>query len=443
MTALIDETLQSMAFRVARNPEVLNSMSDEELLRLNYDWNFWGRPNQMEPSLFIERHKQIWLLLAGRGWGKTRVGAETTNKRVREGRAGRIALVAPTAADARDIMIEGPSGIVTISPPWFKAKYISSKRRIEWPNGAYATMYSAEDPDQLRGPQHDFAWCDEIAAWARLVQQEVWDNLMFGLREGASQVIVTTTPRPIPLIKDLLKANTTFATRASTYENFSNLSETFKQQTVSRYEGTRLGRQELHAEVLEDTPGALWTGDLLDENRISPADLPELKRIAVAIDPSGSRDGHEQGILIGGISYTGEGYLLRDSSGHYTPSQWANRALDDYDEYGCDVIIGETNYGGEMVEAVIRGIANERAGNAPLVNFKAVKASRGKTIRAEPVAALDERHIVHLVGHFPELEEQLTTWLAEDGPNDRLDAYVWLWTALMPAKVHGRVWSAS
>lgn len=446
----------SLAYEAAQHPEVLKGLSDEEVLKLEYDWRFWARPNQLEPDEFRNGLTQIWLILAGRGWGKTKTGGETVNERVRTGRAGRIALVAPTAADARDVMIEGPAGIVTTSPPWFRARYMPSKRKVIWPNGAEALLFSAEDPDQLRGPQHDLAWCDELAAWPRLVQQEVWDNLMFGLRIGAAQCIITTTPRPIPLLRDLIKRGTVSITKASTYENLVNLSKSYRATVVDQYEGTRLGRQELHAEILDDTPGALWTFTTLDNNRIKPKDLPPLKRIGVAIDPMGAaafeaarlrragdsqkEQAHEVGILVGGVGYDDQGYLLADYSGIWTPREWTDKAIDAYDMHMADVIVAETNYGGEMVEQVIRDAQMLRHPGSMQLNFKSVKASRGKAIRAEPVAALDERGLLHLVGSFDRLEMQLTSWVPEDGPNDRLDAYVWLWTYLMSGKRRGKVW---
>lgn len=427
--------MTSMAVEASRHPEVLADLSDAELLKLEHDWNFWARPNQKEPEAFKAGIMLIWLLLAGRGFGKTRVGAETTNDRVERGASGTIALVAPTAADARDVMIEGPSGIVTVAKPWFKPVYQSSKRRVTWPNGATATIFSAEDPDQLRGPQHDLAWCDELAAWPHLTQQDVWDNLMFGLRMGSAQCIITTTPRPIKIIRDLMKKPSTYITRGSTYENLGNLSRTFREQIVQTYEGTRLGRQELHAEILNDTPGALWTEDNLNEYRVKS--LPErgLKRVAVAVDPAGSREGHEVGITAGGISYDGQGYLLGDYSLRGSPAEWGEAVLKAYDKHEADAIVVETNFGGEMVAQVIHGLRP----SAPVVE---VRAARGKTVRAQPVSMLNERGLIHHVGQYPILEDQLTTWLVEEGPNDRLDAYVWLWTYLLPSQVRGKIWFA-
>jgi len=424
----------SLARKVAANPELLDGLSNEEIAALEYDWEFWARPNQIEPPEFARGEYFIWLLLAGRGFGKTRVGSETTNKRVREGRASLIALVAPTAADARDIMVEGPSGIIATSPPWFKAVYHPSRREVTWPNGAKAIIFSAEDPDQSRGSQQDWAWCDELAAWSHLTMQSCWDNLMMGLRVGAAQCMVTTTPRPIKIVRDLMKRESVYKTRGSTYENLANLAPSFREQIVETYEGTRLGRQELYAEILEDTPGALWTDEMISRNRIiNPEDCPPLKRVAVAIDPAGSRDGHEVGIVGGGIAYDGQGYLLADRSMNGRPDEWGQAALALYDELEADCIVVETNFGGEMVASVIHNIRPE----APV---REVRATRGKAIRAQPVSMLSERNLIHHVGRFDLLEDQLTTWLVEEGPNDRLDAYVWLFTDLMPAQIKGRLW---
>lgn len=427
---------RSMAMLASQHPEILDDLSDEELLKLEYDWSFWARPDQLEPDEFIAQEYILWLVLAGRGYGKTRVGAETTNKRVRESRAGRIGLIAPSVADCRDVMVEGESGIIPTSPPWDRPKYISSRRRVEWPNGAVAFLYSAEDPDQLRGPQHDWVWMDELAAWPRQTMQDTYDNAMFGLRKGAAQYLVTTTPRPIEILRQLVKKSSTYITKGSTYDNLHNLSNTYRQTVVEQYEGTRLGRQELYAEILDDVPGAIWTWPMIENFRITDEKLPALKRIGIGVDPAGSRDGHEVGIVVGGIAYDDQGYLLADRSIRATPDVWGNAVLDAFDEFDADVIILENNFGAEMVAGVIRNIRP----NAPIIE---VRASRGKSIRAQPVSLLNERGLIHHVGDagkFYVLESQLTQWLPEDGPNDRMDAYVWLWTNLMSGRVRGKVW---
>ena len=426
----------SLAHEVAtKHPHLLNELSDEELLKLEYDWKFWARPNQLEPEHFSDGFYQIWMIMTGRGFGKNRSASEAINDRVEQGKIKSVALVAPTAADARDIVVMGDSGIVTRSKPWFKAQFMPSKRRVEWPNGAHAIIYSAEDPEQLRGHNSDFAYLDELASWNHLTIQQAFDNLMFGLRLGSAQAIITTTPRPIKIIRELVKDSQVYVTRGSTYENLHNLAPAYRQRIVSRYEGTRLGRQELYAELLDDTPGALWHYETIERNKVSRDDVPPLKRIAIGVDPAGSRDGHEVGIIAGGVSYTDEGYCLGDYSMSGTPEQWGQRAIYAYDLHEADCIVVETNFGGEMVANVIHNIR-------PEIYVVEVRASRGKRVRAEPVSMLSERDLIHHVrdADLHQLEDQLTTWLLEEGPNDRLDAYVWTFTELMPAHVKGKLW---
>jgi len=404
-----------------------------------YDWRneggcqdaqcrYHARPKQLasaEPWL-------VWLILSGRGWGKTRTGAEFVREKVERGEARRIAFIAETKADARDVMVEDPtSGILAVSPPWNRPLWEPSKRRLTWPNGAAATVYSGDEPDQLRGPQHDLAWCDELAKYK--YPQDAWDNLMFGLRIGADpRVIVTTTPRPIPIIKQMVAAETTHVTPGHTYENLDNLAPTFRQRVIERYEGTRLGRQELAGEILEDIEGALWMRVWIESTRVMQA--PVLTRVVVAIDPSGSDDegASEQGIVVAGLGWcTCRGaaeqhsFVLYDASGHRTPNEWARVAIGCYSEFQADRIVAEQNFGGAMVEATLRSAW-------PDVPYKALTASRGKQVRAEPVAALYEQGKVHHVGTLPDLEDQLCTWVPGEGRSpDRLDALVWALTELM------------
>lgn len=398
---------------------LLDSLPQEVVLRVLYDWEIWARDDQLAPP----GNWLTWLALAGRGWGKTRTGAEWVRGRVEKQQARRIALVAPTAADVRDVMVEGESGILRISPPWNMPKYEPSKRRLTWPNGATATTFSADEPERLRGPQFDTAWCDEVGSWR--YAQDAWDNLQFGLRLGDPRVCVTTTPRPIKLIKDLLKDPMTAKTRGSTYANRANLAASFFRKLKAKYEGTRLGRQELFAELLEDTPGALWTLTLLQKYRVSQ--LPcELDRIVVSIDPAASsdQDANETGITVDGKGKDGHGYLLDDVSGHYTPAEWGAKAIEVFDKWEANLILGEVNNGGEMVEHVIKTV---REG----IPFKAVHASRGKLTRAEPVASLDEQGRIHHVGVFPNLEDQMTTWIPGEPSPDRMDSRVWGFTELL------------
>lgn len=420
----------SLAQRIAMDPAKraeLEKLTPAEAEALLYDWAYWARPKQLAPA----GDWDTWLLLAGRGFGKTRTAAEWVRDEVEAKRARRIALLGATAADVRDTMVEGESGILAISPPWARPTYEPSKRRLTWPNGAVATTFSADKPDRLRGPQHDLAWCDELAAWR---YPEAWDQLGLGLRLGDHpRAVITTTPRPIPIVRELLKDPRTVVTTGTTYENEHNLAASFKRKVVAKYEGTRLGRQELNAEVLDDTPGALWTRALLDQHRVRTA--PALTRIVVALDPSVADDGggDECGIVVAGTGWCScsgtrelHGFVLDDLSDHLSPGEWARRAVDTFKDQKADLIVAEVNQGGALVELAIRTV-DER------VPYRAVHAARGKRVRAEPVAALYEQGKVHHVGSLPKLDDELTTWSAttgEDSPN-RLDALVWAMTDLM------------
>jgi len=404
--------------------EVILNLPPKEAEALIYDWTLWARPEQIPP----EEGFQTYLYVAGRGAGKTRMAAEWVRRKVDQEKAGRIALVAPTAADARDVLIEGESGILSISPPESRPEYQPSKRRIVWPNGAMAYTYSAEEPERLRGPQHDLAWCDEVGSWP---SEDPMDMLMLGLRLGRNpQRMVTTTPKPTKLVKGLLKAPHTMIVRGSTYDNRANLAPIFFDQIVSKYEGTRLGRQELYAELLEDAAGALWTRDVLDANRVLKA--PELVRIVVGIDPSmtAKSGSDEAGIVVGGKCEKGHAYIMRDSSFRASPDVWARKAINLYNEFKADRIIAEINNGGEMVELTLRTIDDD-------ISYKGIHASRGKIARAEPVGALYEQGKVHHVGMFQELEDELCTFDPEanlPSPN-RMDALVWAVTELMLGNV--------
>src|SRR5271170_7698324 len=299
-------------------PEVLRNrliaaLSLSEAHALLYDWTFWARHSQLPPP----GDWRVWLLLAGRGFGKTRTGAELMRARVTARTARRVALVAPTAADARSVMVEGESGILAISPEWDRPRYEPSKRRLTWANGAIATFYSADEPERLRGPQHDAAWCDELTSWR---YPEAWDMLMFGMRLGADpRTVVTTTPRPAKLIRDLVRDPICVVTRGSSYENRGNLAPAFFEQIIRKYEGTRLGRQELEAELLEDTPGALWSHASIEASRLRSA--PQMTRVVVAIDPAvtSGDEADETGIVVAGKDKNGHGYVLADMSGRYPP----------------------------------------------------------------------------------------------------------------------------
>lgn len=411
----------------ATRREILAGLTNAQLESLSYDWNFWGRPEQLPPP----GKWLTWLILAGRGFGKTRTGAEFVRHEVAAGRARHIAIIAETAADARDVLVEGPAGILRCHPPTDAPTYEPSKRRISWANGAVATLFNATEPDQLRGPNFDLAWCDEAAKWQ--YAQETWDQLQFALRIGDwPRQIVTTTPRPIPLIKAMVKASTTIVTTGSTYDNADNLAESFIATIRDRYAGTRLGRQELLAQILDDVPGALWTRETIDKAR-QPVTLPDMQRVIVAIDPSGAGSSDEEradaiGIVVAGKGVDGRGYVLADRTCKLSPAGWGRRAVDAYHEFRADRIVAERNFGGAMVQHVIRT-------TDPTVAYREVVASRGKVMRAEPVAGLYEQGKISHVGDLEKLEDQLCQICGDgymgDGSPDRADALVWAFTELM------------
>ena len=400
---------------------VLAGFSEKQKHEMLYDWSVWARPKQQTP----EGLWRVWLILAGRGFGKTRTGAEFIRQEVNAGRAHHIALVGATAADVRDTMIEGESGLLRVFPPDQRPHYEPSKRRVTFYNGAYASAYSADEPDRLRGPNHDLAWADELAAWR---YSDAWDQLMLGLRIGDHpRCVVTTTPRPVDTIRRLM--NTTdgsvHVTRGSTYENQKNLASAFIDEMKRRYEGTTLGRQELHAEILDDLEGALWQRTMFDQTRVHKH--PQLKRIVVAVDPATTSrtNSNETGIVVAGIGTDGHGYVLDDRTMRGSPDEWGRAAVSAYHTYQADRIVAEANQGGDMVKHTLLTVDR----TAPI---KMVHASRGKRTRAEPVAALYEQGKVHHVGYMTALEDQMCNWVPDisDSP-DRLDALVWALTELM------------
>lgn len=412
--------------RLARRPAaereaLIASLSDEQRRALLYDWTVWRRPKQSTPP----GEWRVWLILAGRGFGKTRTGAEFIREQVHSGTVGRIALVGATAADVRDTMIEGESGLLAVFPPDQRPRYEPSKRRITFHNGATAVAFSADEPDRLRGPNHDLAWADELAAWR---YDDAWDQLMLGLRLGDHpRVVVTTTPRPVPIIRRLAKQEdgTVHVTTGSTYENAANLAGDFIAEMKRRYEGTRLGRQELEAQILDDVEGALWNRDMIDALRVTQH--PPLKKIVVAIDPAvtSGEESDETGIIVAGVAQNGDAYILDDRTMKGSPNEWAQAAVAAYNTHSADLIVAEANQGGDMVESVIKTV-NSR------VPVKLVRASRGKRVRAEPVAALYEQGKAHHLGFWPRLEDELCEW-TPDAPKspDRLDALVWALTDLV------------
>ncbi len=429
---LPDDEVRSLAEILAEQPEeihleVIESLSEDAQRALLYDWSFWGRPKQQEP----EGEYFCWLLLAGRGFGKTKTGAQWVRKKVEAARdvgvPVRIALIAETAADARDVLVMGDSGIMASAHPDFYPKYEPSKRRVTWPDGSMAFTFSGDEPGQLRGPQFHYAWVDEVAKYQ--YPTDTLDNLEFGLRLGETpQMCVTTTPRPIPVIKQLVKDEHTIITTGSTYENVANLAPSYIKRVVHKYEGTRLGRQELHAHILDDVPGAMWTRDMLERLRVNRA--PELTRIVIGVDPAATDnpDSDETGIMCVGKGVDGHAYVFHDLSGQFSPGEWAARIALNYHRFQADRVVAEVNNGGDMVEATLR-TADRR------LSFKQVRASKAKHIRAEPIAALYEQGKVHHVGLFAKLEDQMVAFTKDGyiggGSPDRADAMVWALTDLM------------
>lgn len=416
----------------------LPAQTKAELL---YHWPFWARPTQRAP----DGEWLTWLVLAGRGFGKTRAGSEWVREMVcggtplAGGRYSRVALVAETAADCRDVLVEGDSGILSVHPKAFRPVYEPSKRRVTWPNGAVATLYNATEPDQLRGPQHDLSWCDELAKWR--YAQETWDMLQFGLRLGTSpRQMITTTPRPIVLLRQIMADKRTVITRGSTFDNAANLAGTFLENIKQKYEGTRLGRQELDAEVLDDVPGALWTRETIDRSRRKKSDkLPDMQRVVVAIDPAAKSQANaksdgtaETGIIVAGLGVDGRGYVLDDQTCALGPNGWGRRAVSCFDLWQADAIVVETNQGGDMVKQVIHSVRDT-------ISVIEVHASRGKVTRAEPISALYEQNRVSHVGSFADLEDQMVLFtpmgIAGETTGDRVDALVWALSQLFPSLI--------
>ncbi len=408
----------------------LADFKESELQDLFYDWEFWARPNQKPPR----GDWFCWLVLAGRGFGKTRMGAEwvkshvlgSTPLKAAKSEFSRVALLAQTHHDGREVMVEGESGLLRVCPPGFKPKFEVTRRRLVWPNGVIASLYSAEEPDQLRGPQHHLAWGDELAKWRN--QELAWANLLLGLRLGkAPRVMVTTTPKPGDLLRALVKDPKVAVTRGRTKDNRVHLSGDFLYHINRLYDGTRLGRQELEGELLEDIEGALWKRDVIDKTRTR--EFPPLNRIVVAVDPpvSHGENADKCGIVVAGKCADGHVYVLADKTeGKLTPHGWGTKALRAYDHFEADRLVAEVNNGGDLVEALIRQLQ-------PNVSYRKVHASRGKIARAEPVAVLYERGLVHHVGVFRELEDELCCYTGEPGQKspDRMDALVWAITDLV------------
>lgn len=415
--------------------EFLDDLKDDHILALPYLFEFWAMPHQLPP----DGNWRSWVILGGRGAGKTRAGAEWVRSLVEgampldPGRCARVAIVGETLDQAREVMVFGDSGILSCSPPDRRPKWHGARRMLIWPNGATAQIFSAQDPDALRGPQFDAAWADELAKWKKADQ--VWDMLQFALRLGDNpQVCVTTTPRNVSTLKDLLGRDSTVSTHATTEVNAANLADSFLAEMKARYQGTRLGRQELEGVLMEDAEGALWSRSVLEAARLP--DRPPLDRIVVALDPpaTGHAGSDECGLIVAGVRQRGgpqywDACVLEDASlGAASPDEWARAAIAARDRWGAERIVAEVNQGGDMVEAVLRQVD-------PLVPLRKVHASRGKLARAEPVAALYEQgRVKHLRG-FGLLEDQMCAMTTQgyEGPGspDRLDALVWALSDLM------------
>ncbi|MEO0412945.1 MAG: terminase family protein [Pseudomonadota bacterium] len=400
---------------------ILTELASGDAALIEQNWRFWARPEQLPPL----GDWLCWLVLAGRGFGKTRMGAEWVRMKARDAQA-RIAIAGASYAQARAVMVEGPSGLLAVSPAHERPSFEPSRHLLRWPNGATAHLFSAEQPEALRGPQHSAAWVDELAKCANAAP--FWDMLWMGLRLGdGPQVMVTTTPRPMPLLKDLIDRDNTVVTRGSTWANARNLAGAFIAEMNNRYSGTRLGAQELEGALLDDIEGALWSHALIEAARVAkhPANMA---RVVVAVDPviTGHSGSDTCGIVVAGCDDGGHGYVLADVSvAAASPETWASAALDAMDRFEADRLVAEVNQGGDMVEAVLRA----KQANVP---YKGVHASRGKWARAEPVAALYEQARVHHVGRFEALEDEMTSYVAGQSKSpDRMDALVWAMTDLL------------
>ena len=385
---------------------------------LYIEWQGIARDSQLTPH----GDWNIWLIMTGRGWGKTRTGAMDALLYALRNPEVRVAVVTPTFGDLRRVAFEGVSGILKQIPSGCLMAgrgqgYNSSASEIRLFNGSVISGFAATEPERLRGPQFHRAWCDELAAWR---YPEAFDQLMFGLRLGKNpKCVITTTPKPSKLIKSMVARDDVYLTRGSTFENADNLAPSALAALKERYEGTVLGRQELYAEIVDDVEGALWTMNMIEDNRIK--EKPEMSKIVVAIDPAvtSGEDSDETGIVVAGRGFDGNFYILEDASGRRSPDEWAREAIRCYYRWEADRIVAEVNNGGDLVERLLRTVDAH-------IPYTAVSASRGKMIRAEPIAALYEQHRVHHVGVFGELEDQMCTYIGQRKPSpDRMDALVW------------------
>jgi len=412
--------------------ELFEQLGPQKTDELKHDWMFWARDNQLQPE---GTEWNTWFINAGRGFGKTRSGVEWVREQVKCG-IKRIAAVASTNSDIERVMVKGESGFLSVCWKGDKThkgknmgfpEWSPTKRTLTWDNGAQVQFFSAEEPERLRGPQFELAWCDETAAWNKDI--DTWQMLQFCMRLGKHpRIMVTTTPKPTKLIRQILKDPKTVVTTGSTFDNSANLAGTYLTAVKEQYEGTRLGRQELYAEVLEEAQGALWTTVMLDDCAIKHDDLPDLVRIVVALDPAVTSNAESDmtGIVVAGIDINGIAYVLGDYTDKLSPQGWALKAVELYHRYEADRLVAEVNQGGDLVKLTV--LQEDSS-----ISYKAVRASRGKYARAEPVSALYERGLVKHVANPPdgaslsELETQMRTYepLGKIGSPDRLDALVW------------------
>jgi phage terminase large subunit-like protein len=409
--------------------ELIAQLSPDEVRKLDCCWPFWRSDLQGVP----EGQWRVWMIMAGRGFGKTRVGAEWVRSLAKANPMIRIALVGATLAEARAVMIEGESGLLSVSAAHEIADWKPSRGILRWRSGAQARLYSADNPESLRGAQHHFAWCDELAKWRRA--QKTWDNLQLGLRLGACpRVLITTTPRPVAIIRALVRQDDVVTARGGTHDN-GYLPDAFKAAVTALYDGTRLGRQELGGELIEEAQGALWSRSMIEAARVET--LPPVRRMVVAVDPPASVGGDACGIVAVALGDDGFAYLVDDASVvGATPERWARAVADCAARNGADKVVAEANNGGKMVETVLRGAAINMA-------VKLVHATHGKVARAEPVAALYESGRMFHAGSFPTLEDELCglvvggTYVGPGRSPDRADALVWAATELMLGKRSG------
>ena len=418
---------------------LLSALEPKKAEEIRYNWRFWARPEQISPHSTTDgKPWNNWLINAGRGFGKTRAGVEWCREQIKSGKR-RIIAVAATNSDIERVMVKGESGFLAIcwkgdktnkGVPMGYPDWSPTKRTLTWENGAQVTFFSAEEPERLRGPQGDAAWCDELCAWNK--DRGTWDMLQFCLRLGKHpQTCITTTPKPTKLLREILKNPKTVVTTGGTYDNSANLASTYLEAVKAQYEGTRLGRQELFAEILDEASGALWNRELLSQCEFETDDpvafAERLSRVIVSIDPAVTSNAESDltGVIVAGVDTNGVCYVLEDATDRYTPEGWATKAYDLYVKYSADRVVAERNQGGDMVRHTLHTVD-------PSLPVRLVHASRGKYARAEPVSALYERGKVKHTRGLDELEDQMVQWepLGSIGSPDRLDALVWAITDL-------------